>query len=100
MGEPRWLTMQYMFCDPKFCDMTANVRQKATSGMGQSRRFGRTPAYFRSTPVNGHSQDRRACLKGAMNRPWLSSNPDIILGCTFAALMARIRRAAFPLNDH
>ena len=22
---------------------------------------------FRSTPVNGHSQDRRACLKGATN---------------------------------
>src|SRR3954452_16151668 len=22
---------------------------------------------FRSSPVNGHSQDRRACLKGAMN---------------------------------
>ena len=23
---------------------------------------------FRSTPVNGHSQDRRACLKGAMKK--------------------------------
>jgi hypothetical protein len=25
-------------------------------------------ADFRSTPVNGHSQDRRACLKGANRR--------------------------------
>jgi len=25
---------------------------------------------FRSTPVNGHSQDRRACLKGAKRRPF------------------------------
>src|SRR5882724_8989676 len=27
----------------------------------------RSPGALRSTPVNGHSQDRRACLKGANN---------------------------------
>src|SRR3977135_1406741 len=27
----------------------------------------RSPRALRSTPVNGHSQDRRACLKGANN---------------------------------
>jgi hypothetical protein len=31
---------------------------------------------FRSTPVNGHSQDRRACLKGATIRH--PSRPEIL----------------------
>jgi hypothetical protein len=35
--------------------------------MGHSRRFDRTTATSPSTPVNGHSQDRRACLKGAIS---------------------------------
>src|SRR2546428_9830637 len=29
----------------------------------------RSPGALRSTPVNGHSQDRRACLKGARTGP-------------------------------
>ena len=36
---------------------------------GHSRRFGRTDhSDFRSTPVNGHAQDRRSRLKGARTR--------------------------------
>jgi hypothetical protein len=32
--------------------------------------------------------------QSAMNRPWLSSNPNIILGCTTAGFMARIEDPA------
>src|SRR5437762_11737315 len=48
---------------------------------------------FRSTPVNGHSQDRRACLKGANNRsggypevgePVLSSWDTAVTSCAGA----------------
>jgi len=35
------------------------------SGLGHSRGFGLITATSGLRPVNGHSQDRRACLKGA-----------------------------------
>ena len=36
--------------------------------MGHLRNFGLTTATSGSTPVNGHSQDRQACLKRAIRR--------------------------------
>ena len=38
------------------------------SQKGHSRRFDRIMATSGLSPVNGHSQDRRACLKGANRR--------------------------------
>jgi len=47
--------------------LTNVTQQLPKAALGRSRRFGRTRD-FRSAPVNGHSQDRRVCLKGANSR--------------------------------
>ena len=57
---------------------------------------------FRSTPVNGHSQDRRACLKGARNgrpvHPALTQRIPSIAPCPFWTVICKgARRRGRPI---
>ena len=49
--------------------------ERHTAALGRSRRFGRTRG-FRSTPVNGHSQDRRA-LSQKVPIAAIAGSPDL-----------------------
>jgi hypothetical protein len=72
---------------------------------GHSRRFGRTTATSGLHPMNGHSQDRPACLKGVrlMHRNKQLKLFDHVVGageqkmraCDLAEL-ARVKRVNFP----